>query len=261
MRKTVWSMIALAALMASNPLVAKSAKASKSSAKAAVKATAEPAFDEALLKPALLSEEAPAVFRAKFETTRGIFIIRVTRAWAPLGADRFYNLVKHGFYNGTSFFRVLPNFVAQWGISPRPEVTSAWTNAVLKDDMPTQSNQRGRVTFATAGPDTRTTQLFINLANNARLDAHGFAPFGEVEAPGLPVVDAFFSGYGEGAPNGMGPDQEEIEKRGRAYLDEYFSMLDRVKRASLIPLNVPADAKHRRQASPRPPRQPRRGTR
>lgn len=253
MRKTVWSMIALAALMASNPLVAKSAKAPKSS----VKAVAEPAFDEALLKPASLNEEAPAVFRAKFETTRGTFIIRVTRAWAPLGADRFYNLVKHGFYNGTSFFRVLPNFVAQWGISPKPEVTSAWNNAVLKDDMPTQSNQRGRVTFATAGPDTRTTQLFINLANNARLDAHGFAPFGEVEAPGLPVVDAFFSGYGEGAPNGMGPDQEEIEKRGQAYLDEYFSMLDRVKRASLIPLDAPGGAKSQRSSR----RQPRRGTR
>ena len=251
MRKTVWSMIALAALMASHPLMAKPAKAPKSSTKPAAKAAAEPVFDEALLKPASLNEEAPAVFRAKFETTRGTFIIRVTRAWAPLGADRFYNLVKHGFYNGTSFFRVLPNFVAQWGISPRPDVTSAWNNAVLKDDMPTQSNQRGRVTFATAGPDTRTTQLFINLANNARLDANGFAPFGEVEAPGLPVVDAFFSGYGEGAPNGMGPDQDEIEKRGQAYLSEYFSMLDRIKRTSLIALEAPATAKPRRRA-PRP---------
>src|SRR5216117_1817822 len=148
-------------------------------------------FDRALLRPALLKDQAPETFEVKFITTRGDFTVTVTRAWAPIGADRFYNLVKHHFYDNASFFRVVPGFVVQFGISAYPAVSAAWKNADLKDDPVTQSNKRGYLTFATAGPNTRTTQVFISLKDNASLDAQGFAPFGVVDPPGMKFVEMF----------------------------------------------------------------------
>ncbi len=186
-----------------------------------------------LLNPASLKDRAPEVFRAKFTTTQGDFVVEVRRAWAPLGADRFYNLVKYGFYTDTRFFRVLPGFVAQFGLSGNPAINRAWSRAPIEDDPVRQSNRRGTVTFATAGPNTRTTQVFINLADNARLDAMGFAPFGQV-IEGMDVVDRLYSGYGEGAPQGNGPDQSLIESQGRSYLDKNFPRLDTIRQAVIV---------------------------
>jgi cyclophilin family peptidyl-prolyl cis-trans isomerase len=186
-----------------------------------------------LLNPSSLRARAPATYKVKFTTTKGDVIIEVTRAWAPLGADRFYNLVRTGFYKDAAFFRVIPRFMAQFGISARPDVAEAWERAAIPDDKVTQSNKRGAVTFATAGPNTRTTQIFINYGDNAGLDGQGFAPFGQV-TEGMDVVDKFYSGYGEGAPSGRGPDQSEIRSRGKAYLDRNFPQLDRIVNASLM---------------------------
>ena len=186
-----------------------------------------------LLNPASLRARAPETYKVKFTTTKGDVIIEVHRAWAPLGADRFYNLVRAGFYKDAAFFRVIPRFMAQFGISARPEVAEAWERANIPDDKVTQSNKRGAVTFATAGPNTRTTQIFINYGDNAGLDGQGFAPFGQV-TEGMEVVDKFYSGYGEGAPSGRGPDQSEIRSRGKAYLDRSFPQLDRIVSASIM---------------------------
>jgi peptidyl-prolyl cis-trans isomerase A (cyclophilin A) len=185
-----------------------------------------------LLQPANLKEQAPAEFDVKMSTTKGDIVIHVTRAWAPLGADRFYNLVKGGFYTDASFFRVLPGFVVQFGLSADPKVSGVWRSANFKDDPVTQSNKAGSVTFATAGKDTRTTQVFINLGNNANLDSMGFAPFGQV-TEGMDVVKKLHSGYGEGAPSGRGPDQGAISSRGKAYLDKNFPNLDSIKSATI----------------------------
>jgi len=217
-------------ILSSLAITLSAAPASKRAKKPAV-AT----FDAALLKPESLNEKAPDQFKVKFVTTRGAFTVSVTRAWAPLGADRFYNLSKHHFFDGTAFFRMLPGFVAQWGINGRPDVSSAWTNATIKDDSVSQSNRKGRITFAMAGPHSRTTQVFINLRDNIKLDAMGFAPFGEVDEAGMKIVSSFFSAYGEGAPMGQGPDQERIEKEGQKYLEENFSMLDRIKSTAIVP--------------------------
>jgi peptidyl-prolyl cis-trans isomerase A (cyclophilin A) len=187
-----------------------------------------------LLNPASLKAQAPAVFTAKFTTTKGDFEIEVTRAWAPLGADRFYNLVKNHFFDNAAFFRVLPGFVVQFGISARPEVSRVWEPARITDDPVTQTNERGTVTFATGGPNTRTTQVFINLNNNANLDSMGFSPFGKVVS-GMDVVDKFYSEYGEGAPSGNGPDQERLQHEGKAYLDKSFPLLDTIKTAVIVP--------------------------
>ena len=192
-----------------------------------------PAPRISLMVPSALKEQAPATFKAKFTTTKGDFVVEVTRAWAPLGADRFYNLVKNHFFDGAAFFRVLPGFVAQFGLNPRPEVARVWANATIKDDPVTQSNLTGSLTFATAGRNTRTTQLFINLADNQTLDRMGFAPFGKV-VEGMDVVQQFYSGYGEGAPGGRGPDQGRITNEGKAYLDKDFPLLDSVKAAVIV---------------------------
>jgi cyclophilin family peptidyl-prolyl cis-trans isomerase len=183
-----------------------------------------------LLHPASLNQKAPETYRVRFLTTKGIVVVEVKRVWAPLGADRFYNLVKNGFYTDASFFRVLPGFVVQFGISARPAVSKAWDDAKIKDDPVTQSNLRGTLTFATSGPNTRTTQVFINLADNPRLDSMGFSPFGKV-VEGMQVVDQFYSGYGEGAPQGNGPDQGRITNQGKTYLDRNFPKLDSIKSA------------------------------
>jgi peptidyl-prolyl cis-trans isomerase A (cyclophilin A) len=190
-------------------------------------AAARPPYDRALLRPALLRENAPELYKVKFTTTRGDFTVTVTRAWAPLGADRFFNLVKHHFYDNASVFRVVPGFVAQFGISSYPNVAAAWQRAEVKDDPVTQSNKKGYVSFATAGPNTRTTQVFINLKDNSGLDGRGFAPFGVVDADGMKVVDMFYDQYGDSA----GIDQGQIERQGKAYLDKSFPKLDTIKTA------------------------------
>ena len=187
-----------------------------------------------LLHPAELREESSAVYDASFQTTKGVFVVQVTRAWAPHGADRFYNLVREHFYDGASFFRVLPGFVVQFGISPNPRISRAWVNATIPDDPVTKSNLRGYITFATGGPNTRTTQVFINLHDNTPLDSQGFSAFGEVVS-GMNVVDSLYSGYGEGAPQGNGPDQSMIQRDGNAYLERDFPMLDRIVTARISP--------------------------
>lgn len=187
-----------------------------------------------LLSPASLKERAPAVFKVKFTTTQGDFVVEVTRAWAPQGADRFYNLAKNHFYDESSFFRVLPGFVVQFGISGKPAVAKAWSRAMIPDDPVTQHNVRGTLTFATAGPRTRTTQVFINLGDNTSLDGMGFSPFGNV-TEGMDVVEKFYSGYGEGAPQGSGPDQSRLTNEGKAYLVKNFPKLDSIKTAALVP--------------------------
>jgi peptidyl-prolyl cis-trans isomerase A (cyclophilin A) len=186
-----------------------------------------------LLKPSSLNEQAPATFKAKFTTTKGDFVVEVTRAWAPLGADRFYNLVKNHFYDGAAFFRVLPGFVVQFGLSAKPEISRVWASATFKDDPVTQSNLEGYLTFATAGPHTRTTQVFINLGDNQNLDRMGFSPFGKV-VEGMDVVEKFYSGYGEGAPSGKGPDQSRLTNEGKAYLDKNFPLMDSIKTAVIV---------------------------
>jgi peptidyl-prolyl cis-trans isomerase A (cyclophilin A) len=203
----------------------------------AAKKKAAPKLD--LLAPSTLTATAPDSFQAMLTTTKGDVTIQVTRAWAPQGADRFYNLVLAGFYSDAAFFRVLPGFMAQFGLSARPDVSQAWTQAKIPDDPVMQSNTRGRITFATAGPNTRTTQLFINYADNSRLDGLGFAPFGEV-IEGMDVVDKIYSGYGEQ------PDQSAIRAQGKAYLESAFPMLDKIISASIVPATtspVPAGKK------------------
>jgi peptidyl-prolyl cis-trans isomerase A (cyclophilin A) len=207
------------------------------STKAPAAAKAGP-FDPALLHPETLHAKAPDVYEVKFVTSAGDFTIKVTRAWAPNGADRFYNLVRHHFYDGVAFFRVLQGFMAQFGLSPYPEVSHAWEKANIKDDPVVQSNLRGYITYAMAGPNTRTTQVFINYGNNQRLDGDGFAAFGMV-TEGMEVVDKLYGGYGEGAPGGRGPDQGLIGSRGRAYLQESFPHLDTIKSATLVSAAAP----------------------
>ena len=187
-----------------------------------------------LLVPSALKEQAPATFKAKFSTTKGDFVVEVTRAWAPLGADRFYNLVKNHFYDGAAFFRVVPSFMAQFGISPKPAIARVWASATIKDDPVTQSNLTGFLTFAKTGaPNSRTTQLFINLVDNQYLDGSGFAPFGKV-VEGMDVVQQFYGGYGDAPPNGKGPDQGRISNEGKPYLDKNFPLLDSIKTAEIV---------------------------
>jgi len=209
--------------------------ADKSAAPAAKKAAAPAPGAPDLLKPNTLKAKAPEVYKVKFTTTKGDVIIQVTRAWAPLGADRFYNLVRAGFFKDAAFFRTISNFMTQFGLPARPEVAAAWEHANLLDDRVTQSNKRGMVTFATAGRNTRTTQIFINYGDNVRLDADGFAPFGQV-IEGMDVVDKFFAGYGDT------PDQGRITAFGKAYLDKSFPNLDRIVSAVVMPADAPAPA-------------------
>jgi len=185
-----------------------------------------------LRNPAALNEQAPPTFKANFETTKGPFVIEVHREWAPIGADRFFNLVRNGFFDDVRFFRVISGFMAQFGIHGTPAVQSAWRAASLKDDPVRQSNKRGTVTFATAGPNTRTTQFFINFGDNTGLDKQGFAPFGEVVS-GMGVVDKINAEYGEGAPRGKGPDQGRLQSEGNAYLNKEFPKLDYIKSATI----------------------------
>ena len=171
--------------------------------------------------------QAPASYRARFETSAGTFVIAVTRTWAPGGADRFYNLVRPGFFDGTRFFRVVPGFIVQFGLSGNPVISARWRAATIPDDPVIRHNTRGTLTFATSGENTRTTQMFINFGDNTRLDASGFAPLGRV-AEGMDVVDHIYSGAGEG------PDQGLIQMRGNAYLAAQFPKLDTIARATIV---------------------------
>ena len=195
----------------------------------------EPATGNPLLQPqsAAFKATAPDTFRVRFETTRGEFVVEAVRAWAPNGVDRFYNLVRNGYYQDVAFFRVIENFMAQFGIHGDPAVNAVWRTARIPDDPVVESNRRGYISFAMAGPNTRTTQLFINFRDNTRLDEMGFAPIARV-VEGMEVVDAIYSGYGEGAPNGRGPAQPQIQMQGNSYLRESFPQLDYITRASLV---------------------------
>jgi len=191
-------------------------------------------FDPALLTPSALNAKAPDTFDVKFVTSKGEFIVRVTRAWAPHGADRFYNLVQHHYYDGCAFFRVIRGFMAQFGLTPFPEVNKAWMNADIPDDVVRQSNTRGKVTFAAGGdPNTRSTQLFINFVNNSRLDPMRFAPIGEVVS-GMNVVDKINDEYVER------PDQGKITFEGGPYLRKEFPNLDYIKTARIVAAPAPA---------------------
>ncbi len=193
-----------------------------------------PAQAASLSDPASLNEEAPAVYKVKFDTSKGPFEVEVYRAWAPHGADRFYNLVKNGFYDNARFFRVIEGFMVQFGINGDPKISAVWRDANIPDDPVKQSNTRGNLSFATAGPNTRTTQVFINFGNNAGLDGQGFSPFAKVVS-GMEVVDSLYNGYGEGAPGGQGPNQGQIQAEGNAYLESQFPKLDYIKKATIQP--------------------------
>jgi peptidyl-prolyl cis-trans isomerase A (cyclophilin A) len=201
----------------------------KSSAAHSAAAGAHPS----LLKPASLKATAPAVYKAQFTTNIGSFVIEVHRDWAPLGSDRFYNLVRNGYFTNAAFFRVVRGFVVQFGLSANPAVNKVWHTAMIPDDRVAQSNKRGSIVFASAGPNTRTTQLFINTVDNSNLDRQGFAPFGTV-VEGMDVVDKIFPGYRDT------PRQDLITTQGDAYLKANFPDIDRIKLARIVPAVPPA---------------------
>ncbi len=237
--KGSWIRFAACALIAAAPVIAQAQATSSSTGTPATQhksAHTATHTDPALLHPASLKAQAPAEYDVKFVTSAGDFVVHVTRASAPIGADRFWNLVRHGFFNNAAFFRVVPGFVVQFGLSANPAVNKAWDNAKIQDDPVKETNHAGTLTFATAGPNTRTTQLFINLAENPRLDGMGFAPFGMITS-GMDVVQKIYAGYGEQ------PDQGEITEKGKAYLDKNFPKLDVIK-ATVITSPLPAPAHH-----------------
>lgn len=227
----------------------RAAVAAKAEAKAAAKAavakaaTAGPLgsaknapadWSMALKDPSRATAQAPDIYRVKMHTSKGDFTVTVHRKWAPNGADRFYSLVKAGFYKDIAFFRAVSNFMVQFGIHGSPELNVIWRNASIKDDPVTQSNKRGTITFATRGPNTRTTQLFINYKDNTFLDRMGFSPFGQVSAEDMKVVDSLYQGYGEGAPRGKGPNQMLMQSQGNTYLKKDFPKLDYLLEASVL---------------------------
>ncbi len=177
---------------------------------------------------------SPAQYKVRLQTTKGDVLILVHRDWSPLGADRFYELTNAHFYDGDYFFRALRGFVVQWGINGDPNVTKRWDAMPINDDPPKVSNKIGTIVFATAGQNSRTTQVFINLADNSRLDSRGFTPFGEV-IQGMDNVMNFYTGYGEGPPSGDGPDQDQITQNGNTYLKEHFPKLDSIQTARVVP--------------------------
>lgn len=228
MKSSIW-ICAVSALLVSGLISA--AEGEKTQPKAA-ETNAPTAVD--LTQPAKLTEKAPDTFKVKFDTTKGSFVVQVTRAQAPNGADRFYNLVRGGFFKDIAFFRVINGFMCQFGIHGDPKISAAWREANITDDPVKASNTRGAITFATAGPNTRTTQLFINFGDNTQLDHMGFAPFGKV-IEGMDVVDKINAEYGEGAPGGRGPSQGRVQAEGNAYLKKDFPNLDHIKSATIVP--------------------------
>jgi peptidyl-prolyl cis-trans isomerase A (cyclophilin A) len=200
----------------------------------AATAPAAPAAGPSYANPGALTEKAPDNFKAQFVTTKGSFTIEVTRSLAPNGADRFYNLVRSGYFKDIALFRVVPGFMCQFGIHGDPAISAKWRGANIPDDEVKGSNLRGTITYAMAGPNTRTTQLFINFGDNSQLDGKGFSPFGKV-IEGMDVVDKINSEYGDGAPYGRGPDQGRLQMEGNAFLKTDFPNLDYIKSASLVP--------------------------
>jgi peptidyl-prolyl cis-trans isomerase A (cyclophilin A) len=181
----------------------------------------------ALMKPSALKERAPAVYKARFETSAGAFVVEVHTDWAPGGADRFYNLVKNGYYDGCRFFRVIPGYIVQFGINGDPAVQRNWVDANIPDDTVKQGNTRGYISYGKSpAPNSRTTQVFINYADNSRLNRDGFAPFGKVIS-GMEVVDKIYSLYGQK------PEQGRIQNEGNAYLTKSFPKLDYIKKATI----------------------------
>ena len=196
-------------------------------ATASLFAAGQAAGAASLKNPASLKETAPATYKANFDTSAGAIVIEVHRDWAPLGADRFYNLVKNGFFDNARFFRVVPNFMVQFGMNGDPAVTAAWQGATLKDEPTKETNKKGYVTFAKTGaPNSRGTQVFINFKDNGFLDSQGFAPFGQVVS-GMDVAEKITSQYGES------PNQGRITAEGNAYLTKEFPKLDYIKKASI----------------------------
>ena len=231
--------IAIAVLLSTSLLQAQTPASKPAPAKTATSHAAAPTHSTAaaahpsLLNAASLKAQAPAVFQAKFSTTAGDFTVEVHRDWAPLGADRFYNLVRNGYFTNAAFFRVVKGFVVQFGLSGNPAYNKVWSVARIQDDPVKQSNKRGTLVFATAGPNTRTTQFFINYADNPRLDGMGFAPFGTV-VQGMDIVDKIFPGYQEK------PEQDQITTQGDTYLKANFPMIDKIKLARILPATPPA---------------------
>lgn len=237
------------ATAASKPATATKAPATKAPAAAKPKPVVAPPKAGNLMSPGTLNAQAPEAYKVKFTTPKGDILIQVTRAWSPLGADRFFNLVRAGFFNDAYFFRIVPGFVTQFGIHSNPQISKVWRAANLPDDPVRESNKRGTLSFATAGPNTRTTQIFINLADNPRLDGMGFSPFGSV-VEGMDVVDKLYAGYGEQ------PNQGMIQESGGAYLKKEFPMMDRIM-ASVItdpaqPATAPAKPAAPKPAAPKP---------
>lgn len=199
-------------------------------------AKAGPAAADAAVKPEDTSSwpaVAPDVYRLKFECSNGDFVVEVHKDWAPLGAERFYEICKEGVYNDARFFRVVPGFVVQWGIPGDPNLAAQWRDANIKDDPVIQTNSTGTITFATSGPNSRTTQVFINYRNNANLDKMGFAPFGKI-VEGMDVVNAINAQYREE------PNQGMIQAKGNAYLKSAFPRLDYIKTVRLVRDEAPA---------------------
>jgi peptidyl-prolyl cis-trans isomerase A (cyclophilin A) len=220
----------LSTMVLCSSLLAQAPPAKKAASKGA------PAATPSLMNPGSLRAKAPDNYRVQFTTTKGNIVIEIHRDWAPLGADRFYNLVRNGFFTDAAFFRVVPNFIVQFGLSANPAVNKVWQNTNFRDDPVKESNKRATLTFATAGPNTRTTQLFINLKDNAPLDGQGFAPFGTV-VEGMDAVDKIYPGYGER------PDQGKLTAEGKAYIDKNFPMLDRITAAKVLPAEGAGDKK------------------
>ncbi len=191
-----------------------------------------------LLAPEKAVEQAPAKFSVRFVTTQGNFVIDVDRSWSPVGADRFYNLVKIGYFEDVAFFRAIKGFMVQFGIHGHPDVNNKWRSANIQDDPVVESNLRGMLTFAKSGaPNSRSTQFFINLNDNANLDKMGFSPIGKIseeQEGGMGIVDKLYTGYGEGAPRGRGPNQMYVQTKGNPYLKESFPKLDYIKSAELL---------------------------
>lgn len=211
------------------PAATKTGTATKAAPKAAAPAAA-------LMNPALARATAPELYRVKFTTTKGDFVVEVNRPWAPIGADRLYNLIRIRYFNDAAFFRIVPNFIVQFGMHANPAVNKIWEKANIKDDPVKQGNIRGTVVFATAGPNTRTTQMFINLKDNRQsLDGQGFAALGTV-TEGMDVVEKLHAGYGER------PEQPRIGEQGKAYLDKNFPLLDSIKSATVIFPEAPPPA-------------------
>lgn len=187
-----------------------------------------------LLLPAVARQEAPAVFKVRFETTKGVFVVQSTRDWAPNGSDRLYNLVRVGYFNDVAFYRAVDKFIIQFGVYGDPEINALWSEAVIRDDPSGQPNRRGTIAFAQEGPNSRTTQLFVNLSDNDELNDTGFVPVGEV-IEGMDVVDSLYTGYGELHPKGQGPRPFLLGRLGNTYLKRQFPELDYILNASFEP--------------------------